>query len=164
MDEDSLSRLVAAKIQAAEQGDTRAAKWLLKEFCGAVKQSIGKNGKQLQGPSGPVCVVRHNVLVYLSECFEQILDGVQASKALSVGHERSGRPKLEKQEILNRYAMLCVEVLTLRGKMPKPTLRDAYRTVASKHRDVSVRAVETAWKNKTAKTSAELIRRLKQGK
>jgi hypothetical protein len=164
VEEDLLSQLVVAKIDAARKGDTGAAKWLLKEFCGAVKQATDKNGKQHRGPSGPVCVVRHNVLMYFSECFQQILAGAPPSKALGVGHERSGRPSKKREDSLDRNVLLCAEVMALRNTTPKPTLKDTYRKVASKHNDVSARAVEKAWKDKSANIAAELIAKLKQGK
>ena len=161
VEEDLLSQLVVAKIKAARKGDTSAAKWLLKEFCGAVKQATDKNGKQLQGPYGPVCVVRHNVLVYFSECFEQILSGVPADKALSTKKSESGAPRKPRNEIVDRHFLLCIEVMHLKKKCK--TVKDAIQKVASNN-GLKISAVEKAWKDRSANLAAELSARLDQGK
>lgn len=164
MDKDSISQLVAEKIEEARKGDTDAAKWLLKEFCASVASGKDVKGKPLRGPSGLVNNVRPAVLDYLAECFQLILSGVKADKALGTKKSESGAPRKPKNKTLDRNVLLCAEVMALRNTAPKPTLRDAFRRVASKHKDVSTRAVEAAWKDKRANLAAELIAQFKQGK
>lgn len=164
MGEDYLSLLVAKKIQDARKGDTDAAKWLLKEFCASVATGKDVKGKPLRGPSGLVNNVRPAVLDYLAECFQLILSGVKADKALGTKKGESGAPLKPRNKTLDRNVLLCAEVMALRNTVPKPKLRDAFRRVASKHKGVSTRAVETAWKDKSANLAAELSTHLKQGK
>lgn len=58
------------KIEKAKAGDTDAARGVLEEFIGAVNQNYSrKTGKQLL-PQSPV---EESVLVYLRDCFEELL-------------------------------------------------------------------------------------------
>lgn len=153
MDEDLLSQLVVEKIQAARKGDTDAAKWLLKEFCVSVAGGKDTNGKPLRGPSGLVINVRPAVLDYLAECFQQIISGVPAGKALGIKKGEPGAPRKQRNKILDRHCQLCVEVMRQREK--GGTVKNAISRVADKL-GLKKRAVETAWKDQSAKYAATL--------
>jgi hypothetical protein len=156
VDKDSLSELFDEKIQAARKGDSDAAKWILRGFCAAVAEEDDE-GKPLRGPSGLVVNIRPAVLDYLAECFQQILSGVRADKALGINKGEPGARRKPRNETLDRHVQLCREVMSLKAK--GATVKNAISKVADK-RGLKKRAVETAWKDRSANIGALLITRM----
>lgn len=143
-------------IRRAQAGDVQAARAILDDFVGAVKQNTDKHGKPHRKPSGIGTQVDERAIRYLAECFEKILAGVSADKALGVKPGESGRPKTSGKRA--RDLDIATEVASLIRSGQKPT--HAYQTVAERRNLESsgVRKIFVAYKE-TATIVAEVLAR-----
>lgn len=158
MENDIYLELLSEKIDASNDGDVQAARWLLSEFCDAVEQCTDSDGKPHRLPPGTNAPIPFALLRYLSSRLRDVLDGVPADKALVTRPGQSGAPPKGRMDLLQRNTQLCMSILKLRRN--GLTAGEAIKRTASKY-GLSRSTVQKAWENQAAKLSAELSERLK---
>lgn len=157
MENDIYSELLSEKIDASNDGDVHAARWLLSEFCDAVEQFTDSDGKPHRLPPGTNASIPFELLRYLSSRLRDVLDGVPADKALGTRPGQPGAPHKGREAIMQRNVQLCLHISKLRRD--GLAVSDAIKRTAAKH-GVSKSTVTKAWEGQDAKLSAELIERL----
>ncbi|MDA0983513.1 MAG: hypothetical protein O3A06_10870 [Proteobacteria bacterium] len=143
-------------IRRAQAGDVQAARAILDDFVGAVRQNTDRRGGPHRKPSGIGTQIDERAIRYLAECFKKILDGVSADKALGVKPGESGRPKMSGKRA--RDLDVATEVAGLIRSGKKPTI--AYQTVAERRHleNSGVRKIFNAHKEIATIVAAVLAR------
>ena len=149
------------KINLANGGNRAASLWLIKDFCATIKNNRQANGKPHVKPSGVHTQFHEGMLDYFHDCFNSIIDGVRAEKALGINKGESGADKIPKQQKLDRECKWCIEIFELINSGKCKLIKDAKRKVAQKS-NVSESTIDKAWKNPTSKTAAKVVLRLRE--
>jgi len=144
-------------IRRAQSGDVHAARAILDDFVGAVRENTDTHGHPYRTPSGLGTQLDERAIRYLSDSFEKILQGVPADIALGVKPGESGRPRHSEKRARDLQIATDVARLILLGKKPN----QAY-TVVAKERDLEksgIRKIYTAHKKLASLTARVLARR-----
>lgn len=159
-----INDLYLEKIAKAQAGDKEASQWLIKEFCSTISNNRDKDGNPHIKPSGINTRFHEGMLDYFHSCFESILDGVPSDKALGINKGEPGADRIPRDVILQRECEWCLEILKLKNSGRYPLIKDAKKQ-ASRKFDVSLSAIEKAWKNPSSKYSAMISYQMsKEGK
>ena len=149
------------EIALAKGGDRAASLWLIKDFCATIKNNRQANGKPHVKPSGVHTQFHEGMLDYFHDCFNLIIDGVRAEKALGINKGESGADKIPKQEKLARELQWCLEIFELKNSGKCKLIKNA-KDKAAKKFGVSISAIDKAWKNPTSKIAAQVVLRLRE--
>lgn len=156
--------LYRINLTLAREGDEVAAKWLIRDFCSTINKNRRADGTPHFKPSGTHTHFYEPQLDYFRSCFEQILDGVPADKALGINNGIPGRLKISDEVLRQREYEWCLEIIRLRNSGRYDLLKHAKKAVARKF-NVSVSAIDKAWKKRVAKYSAMITIEIeKEGK
>ena len=150
---DMIDKLYEEKIASAKAGNKESSLWLIKEFCSTIKNNRQKNGTLHVKPSGIHTKFHEGMLDYFRACFEDILEGSAADIALGLNKGKSGANTISRELILQRDCEWCLQVIKLHNSGKYPLLKNA-KEQAARNFNVSVSAIEKAWKNKVSKYSA----------
>jgi len=140
-------------IKLARQGHPGYAKWVLEMFCRTVR-----NHRQNE-----ITPTRLNeeLLDYLADALNKILDGVGPIKALGIGQE-TGRPPIDADEKFNRDVVICDTIWRLAESGQYDTF-EIVKAEAARELKLGPATIKKGWENETAKTLAAEFPGLIQG-
>lgn len=152
---DFIGEMITKKISEANSGNSESAKWLLGQFVSAVKSNTDKDGLPYKKPSGTGTQIHEDVIRYVAERFQSVLDGVPADKALGINKGEAGANPISKNVLQQREYEWCLDVLRNQASGKYEKLEDAKAATARRFK-VSVSAISKAWKRKGPKLSAKI--------
>ena len=154
-----IGELNKQRISEANAGDTESARRLLEEFVETVKNNRDKDGHPYRKPSGIHTQFDEAILDWFTDCFQKIIDGVDAEKALGIKLQRGRQSKVGSKN--DEDCAICLSVFEYRRQFGSETIADAKARAARKLK-VGIEKVGHAWKNKSARQAAEASFRLAQ--
>lgn len=92
-------------IRQAEEGDASSARKILERFCEGVKQGEDRGNFIIDPMEIPASVIE-----YLAECFKDILNNVEADKALNLKSTNKGRKRTSSSEKMRIFLNICEKV------------------------------------------------------
>lgn len=148
------------RIERASSGDIESAKALLEDFVLTVKAHTRKDGSPHVLATGTDVSLPWQYAQYLAQCFDQILNGVEASKALGIAPGEPGRPKLSKRKTNDRDIAIVLAVRKRRRERPGQNLSEHFTGVKRKLKVESIRQVRSAWERADMQLNADLLEQM----
>ena len=149
--------LMKSRIEKARAGDTKSAQALLRNFVLTVRKRTKPDGTPHVFPTGSDIWLPWEYAQYFAEGFEQVLNGVDAGKALGIASGESGRPALSCDAINSRDVDLVLAVLKSKRINSGEPLPFHFKRVAEQLKVYSARQVKSAWENSDMREVAQLF-------